>query len=73
MRDIPSAAERARWLAEVAQALDEAQLLVERIPPNQGEAGPRLELLHRIESARRATRTMRLASHRRIARPSHPE
>lgn len=73
MRHTPSAADSARWLAEVAQALDEAQLLVQRIPQNGSEPSQRIELLQRIESAKRATLSLRLASERRFTRPSSPE
>jgi hypothetical protein len=72
MRNTPSAAECARWLAEVEQALDEARLVVQRIAPSEARAGQRLELLQRIDGARRTTLTLRQASERRIARPSPP-
>ena len=73
MRMIPSAAERARWLAEVAQALDHAQSLVERMGEKAGDSRHRVELLDRIEGARHMTRALRLSSDRRMARPIAPD
>ena len=72
MRKSPSAAERARWLAEVAQALDQAQAVVERLRETAGDSRQRVELLQRIEGARHLTRTLRLSSDRRMARPIAP-
>ena len=68
MQDIPSAAARARCLAELADALDQAQIAVERLSAERGDEAERTELLERIESARRATRTLRLAGDRRAGR-----
>ena len=73
MRRIPSAAERARWLAEVAQALDQAQALVERMSRGAVDGRERSELVHRIEAARQLTRSLRLSSERRTAEPFHPQ
>ena len=73
MRRIPSAAERARWLAEVAQALDEAKLLVDRLGARQCDSRERAELIQQIEAARQRTRSLRLGSARRPAEPFHPE
>jgi hypothetical protein len=72
MRKNPSAAERARWLAEVAQALDQAQAVVERLSTTAGDSRQRAELLHRIEGARHMTRALRLSSDRRMSRPIAP-
>jgi hypothetical protein len=72
MRNIPSAAERARWLAEVAQALDEAQSLVERMDEYVGDSRDCSQLLDRLEAARHMTHALRLSSDRRIARPTGP-
>ena len=72
MRNIPSAAERARWLAEVAQALDQAQALVERMADGVGDSGERSELIGRLKAARKMTRALRLSSDRRIARTIAP-
>lgn len=68
MQDIPSAAARARCLAELADALDQAQAAVERLGETGGRADERAELLQRIESARRATRAVRLGADRRAGR-----
>ena len=72
MCKIPSAAERARWLAEVAQALDQAQVLVERISGESGQRHANAELRHRIELAKQVTRSLRLSSDRRLTRPTDP-
>ncbi len=66
MRKLSSAAGRARWLADVAQALDEAKALVERMGATFGDRRERAQLIERIEAARHATRTLRLSSERRI-------
>lgn len=73
MRKIPSAAVRARWLAEVAQALDQAQALVERLNSKRGDWREGAELAHRIAAARQLTRTLRLSSERRIGRQLPPQ
>ena len=72
MREIPSAAERARWLAEVADALDQAMALVERIGREPYQWPQRTELIHRIAAASQLTRALRLGSDRRINREIHP-
>lgn len=73
MRRFPSAAERARWLAEVAQALDQAQAFVERMSSDAIDGRERNQLVHRIEAARQVTRSLRLSSERRTARPFHSQ
>ena len=73
MRKIPSAAERARWLAEVAQALDQARLLVEKLSSERANWRERAELAQRIEAARQMTQSLRLSSDRRMARPIAPK
>jgi len=73
MRRIPSAAERARWLAEVAQALDQAKAAIERTGVVAGDWRERAELAHRIEAARQLTRSLRLSSDRRMTRPFPPQ
>jgi hypothetical protein len=54
-----SAAERARWLAELAEALDDARLLVKALGAARGEIGP-VELYARIEAVRLQVQAMRL-------------
>ena len=73
MRKIPSAADRARWLAEVAEALAQARAVAERLSESAGDSRERDELLHRIEGARHMTRALRLRSDRRLARPNGPK
>jgi hypothetical protein len=66
-RDWSSAAARARWLAEVAAALDEAMILVERLGGHVHDRNARIELLDRIEAARQRTRLLRLRHRPSIA------
>ena len=73
MRRIPSAAEHARWLAEVAQALDQAQAIVERMGETHAAWRERTELAHRIAAAKQLTRSLRLRSQRRTGQPFHPQ
>ena len=70
MRELSSAAGRARWLAELAQALGEAKALVERMGGSFAGRRERAELIHRIEAALQATRALRLSSDRRIGAAS---
>lgn len=46
------AADRARWLAELARAIDDAQQLAWRIGVTEGGSTEALELYVRLESAR---------------------
>ena len=73
MRKIPSAAVRARWLAEVAQALDQARTVVERMDSTPDNWRERAELAYRIEAARQLTRSLRLSSERRMGRENPPQ
>jgi hypothetical protein len=70
MPELSSAAGHARWLADVAQALDDAETLVERMSGTFAGRRERAELLYRIEAARQATRALRLRSDRRIGAAS---
>ena len=70
MRELSSAAGRARWLADVAQALDDAKALIERMGGAFAGRRERAELLYRIEAAQQATRALRLSSERRIGATS---
>lgn len=84
MRENPSVAERARWLAEVAEALEHARKVVDRIN-EEGDvahfartgawaAAPRhtAELSERIRAAQQRTRALRLGSDRRLAQRFRP-
>ena len=73
MRNIPSAAERARWLAEVAEALDQATSLVKRMNEMRGLGHNSAELAHRIAMASQLTRALRLGSDRRMSREIPPQ
>ena len=55
MKRVPtmiSATERARWLAELAAAMDEAQALLWRIGVTEGDHADARELFGRIEATR---------------------
>lgn len=73
MRNEVSAAARARWLAQLAQVLERAQIVVEHMPIHAAGSDERRELLHRIDGARRATASLRLASERRLGRMIAPD
>ncbi len=47
-----SPAERARWLAELAKAIDEAQKLAWRLGVKEGDSTEAKELYERLEAAR---------------------
>ena len=53
--------ERARWLAEVAQALNEAQSLVTRLNQGVADQPEGAELYLRIEAARLEVQSLRLS------------
>ena len=55
MKRVPamiSATERARWLAELASAIDEAQILLWRVGVAEGDNADARELYGRLEAAR---------------------
>ena len=54
-----SAAERARWLAELADALDEARDLVRQLGIEEGRIDA-IDVAARIEAVRNEVQTMRL-------------
>jgi hypothetical protein len=54
-----SAAERARWLAELAAALDDARRVVKELGADDGEIGV-VELYARIEAVRLEVQAIRL-------------
>jgi hypothetical protein len=55
-----TAAERARWLAELSQALDDAQTLLWRLDPERLRDVDALDLSARLEAARAHIRSIRL-------------
>jgi hypothetical protein len=73
MRKIPSAAMCASWLEQVAQALDQAQAVIERMGDRGHDRAARHELIERIQAARRLTRALQLSSERRKTQPFHPQ
>lgn len=72
MRDLSSATARARWLAEVAAALDQAMILVERLGGTMHGRAEWSELLDMIEAARRRARALRLRACLPIETEPHP-
>jgi hypothetical protein len=58
--EVPGA-ERAKWLAELAEALNEAHDLVTNIDLGGGEKAEVLELYIRIEAARLEVQSLRLS------------
>ena len=68
-----SAAERARWLGELSDALDRAQALIWGLGGSVMRDADTLDLAARVEAARAEVRSLRLA---RLAEPGaedHPE
>ena len=57
--NVESAAERARWLAELADALDEARDLVRQLAIEGGRIDA-IDVAARIEAVRNEVQTMRL-------------
>lgn len=55
------AADRARWLAEVSQALDEARALLHALSINEGQYELASDLNARIETARFEVHSLRLS------------
>lgn len=67
-----SAALRARWLAELAEALEEARLLVKQLGGMQGRVEA-AELLARIQAIGLEVEAIRLAARTAAAMRSDPE
>lgn len=55
-----TAAQRARWLAELSHALEEAQRLIWRLSEEGVSAADTLDLAARLETARAEVRSLRL-------------
>jgi hypothetical protein len=55
-----AAAERARWLAELAQTLDQAQQLISELGSVRGSSSAALDLSARVEAARAEVRSLRI-------------
>jgi hypothetical protein len=68
-----SATERARWLAELALALEEAQKVAWRLGVSEGDNAEAKELYSRIEAARAEVDRLRLSGFRRIREESDPD
>jgi hypothetical protein len=67
-----SAAQRARWLAELACALDEARRLIKRLGAAEGRIDA-VELYARIEAVRLEVQAIRLRRSMGGGADSHPE
>ena len=65
--------ERARWLSELADALDEAQKVAWRLGVSEGDSAEAKELYGRIEAARAEVDRLRLSGSRRIREESDPD
>jgi len=61
-------ADRARWLAELAEALDDAQRLFRQLDVRTLPRGDALELYMRIEASRLEVQSLRLS--RSLRRPA---
>jgi acyl-CoA reductase-like NAD-dependent aldehyde dehydrogenase len=68
-----SSTERARWLSELADALDEAQKVAWRLGVSEGDSVEAKELYGRIEAARAEVDRLRLSGSRRIREESDPD
>lgn len=63
------AEDRARWLAELAQAIDEAQKVAWRVGVTEGRSSEALELYVQLEAARLELEALRGAPSAHAARP----
>lgn len=68
-----AAAARARWLAEVAAALDQARSLLIELGASSGTTPERIELYVRIETARLEVQALRLGRMIRAADEPDPK
>lgn len=65
-----TAAQRAQWLAELSEALDQAQALLSRLPPMGVWTADALDLSARIEAAQAQVRMLGLGRRAEAAEPS---
>ena len=68
-----SPADRARWLAELSEALDQALVLITRFALAADHQGEAFELYLRIEAARLEIHSLRLSRSLRPPDDSHPD
>ena len=68
-----SGAERARWLAELSVAIEEAQRLLWRLGVSEGDSSAAKELYGRLELARAETEWLRLRGLRRVTEDFTPD
>jgi hypothetical protein len=70
--DVPPA-ERARWLAELAEAIDQAQKVAWRIGVAEGDNAEAKELYGRLEAARVEVDALRRGSFRAAPHKTDPD
>ena len=68
-----SAVDRARWLAELADALEQAQRLTWRIGWSGGGNSEAMELYGRLEAARMEAQSLRLGGFERSSQQFDPK
>jgi MoxR-like ATPase len=68
-----SAAEHAQWLAELAEAIEEAQKLLWRLGVSEGSSARANELYVRLEAARAEVESLRRSGSRELTAEAHPE
>jgi hypothetical protein len=68
-----TAAQRARWLAELSDALEDAQRLLWSMPPSKLRTVDALDLSARLEDARAQVALMRLGRATELPTHSGPE
>ena len=67
------AADRARWLAELAEALNAAHELLQNLPFAEGEGATANELYIRIQGARLEVQSLRLSRSLNARQDSRPD
>ena len=68
-----SASERARWLAQLAEALEQAQKLAWRMGLLEGNSVEAMELYGRLEAARMEVQSLRFGRFETVPREFDPE
>lgn len=68
----PTATERARWLAELAVAIEQAQVVAWRIGVIEGDEPEALELYARLEAAREEVDALRRGSWTGVSQDMDP-
>lgn len=68
-----SATEHAQWLAELAEAIDEAQKLLWRLGVSEGSSPRANELYARLEAARAEVDALRRSGSKELTAEAHPD